>query len=801
MSLLHLVFSEYPETPLVNQSVRVLGIDLGTTNSTVAEIIFNPETPDDAQCICLPLEQKTTNRSHWNPIVPSCVALHDGREWIGMGAKQLIEQAGDSQLIDQTNLFHSCKNDMGLQRTYAGAPNGYRNACDISSRILSFLYKEAHKQNKQKSAITCVTVPASFQLAQRNDTIRAANNAAISLTSGELLDEPIAAFISYLEEYPEVALTKPGEERTLLVFDFGGGTCDVGLFRLSSNLFKRMDISPLAVSRYHRLGGGDIDQAILYEVLLSQILTENNLEPNDLDYEIKKNHLEPAFIGIAEQLKILLCEKVDKRLNIEELIEIENFRVELRGEFVCRLPDGGELELTDPFLDLVDFNKLMQPFLDPDLLFVKETEYRQTLSIFTPIHDALGRLDIEPDEVDLCLLVGGSSLIPHIKGALTRFFDKAEILTFDNADATQMAVARGAAINALAMALSGKPVIQPICQETIGIMTTEGIIDLVPQKAILPWPNQDAYAEGPVLSVPQDSGTEPLKLKVEVVARDASGQRILLSEHWDIPAPVRAGEKLQVESRFDLNQTLQLRLIHLDRKDVPIYEKQEEHPFTHVANPQAVKLRIEKTEELLRTGAIAPTSWNETMIELADDCAELRQYEKAISQLSRVLRHKNEPDAGLLNKMALYAGYMGDQEREEKIYRMAIDENPDWGTLWFNLALLLKRQDRLDAAREAIDTAIKVEPEEAPYYVLQAQLAKAAGQSFAIILDLANLHARALADQDSWELHWSIVAAELRGDKEKVETIRKLRQKKSLKTDKISRRDGGCLPGVFQRTG
>jgi tetratricopeptide (TPR) repeat protein len=189
------------------------------------------------------------------------------------------------------------------------------------------------------------------------------------------------------------------------------------------------------------------------------------------------------------------------------------------------------------------------------------------------------------------------------------------------------------------------------------------------------------------------------------------------------------------------------------------------------------------------------------MVGLADDCAELRQYEKAISQLSRVLRHKNEPDVSLLNKMALYAGYMGDQEREEKIYRMAIDENPDWGTLWFNLALLQKRQGRFDEAREAIDTAINVEPDEAPYYVLQAQLAKADGQNFAIILDLADLHSRKMESQGSWELHWSIVAAELRGDKEKVETIRKLRQKKSLKTEKISRRDGGCLPGVFQRSG
>lgn len=368
---------------------------------------------------------------------------------------------------------------------------------------------------------------------------------------------------------------------------------------------------------------------------------------------------------------------------------------------------------------------------------------------------------------------------------------------FDNADATQMAVAKGAALNALSLALTGQPVIQPICQETIGIMTTAGMVDLVPQKATLPWPNRDEYALGPILTIPHDSETDPLKLKVEIVARDASGQRVLLSEHWEIPAPVRAGEKLRVESRFDLNQTLQLRLIHQERDDVPIYEKKEEHPFTHVANPQAVKLRIEKTEELIRTGEIPATHWGAAMVDLADDCADLRQYEKAISLLSRVLRQKNEPDVGLLNRMALYSGYMGNQDREEKIYRSAIDENPQWGTVWFNYALMLKKQNRLDEARKAIDTAIQVEPEEASYYVLQAQLAKQADENFAIILDLFDLHGRKVEIQTSWELYWSIVAAELRGDKDEAETLRKLRQRKSIKPKEIAQADG-CLPEVFR---
>ena len=244
---------------------------------------------------------------------------------------------------------------------------------------------------------------------------------------------------------------------------------------------------------------------------------------------------------------------------------------------------------------------------------------------------------------------------------------------------------------------------------------------------------------------------------------------------------------------------MQLRLVHLERDDVPIYEKQEEHPFTHVFNPQKIKVRIEKTEEQIRTGVIPETHWGEAMIGLADDCAELRQYEKAISSLAAVMRRNNQPDSVLLNKMALYAGSMGDIKREEKVYRGAIEADPDWSTPWFNLALNLRKQNRFEDAREAINTAIKVEPGVAPYYILQAQLAKQNGKDFAIntILDLADSCAFPLDEQNSWELHWSIVAADMRGEKKTVEKIRKLRQRKVGRPN-LSKQGAGCLPGVYQ---
>ncbi len=797
MSLLHLLLPGGSGQEAINQPIRVLGIDLGTTNSTVAEIVFDPAEPEKASCRCLPLEQPTENRSHWNPIVPSCVALYDGHEWVGEGARQLQEHAGELALLPQVNIFYSCKNDMGLQRTYASAPAGYRNAAEISGRVLSFLNSEALKQSPLIPITTTVTVPASFQLAQRNDTLKAADKAGINLTGGELLDEPVAAFISYLAEHPEVAITEPGQQRNLLVFDFGGGTCDVGLFQLSANLFKGLEIAPLAVSRYHRLGGGDIDQAIFYEILLPSIAYENDLDEKQLDYEDKKQYLEPAFIRVAEQLKIALCDKLQQRMKKQALQDIDYVDVTVPGEFVCQLR-GQEIILNDPTLSLAELNNILAPFLDADCLFAKETEYRQTLSIFAPIFDALSRNDLNPEDVDLCLLVGGSCLIPQVLNSLDEFFDKAEILSFTGADAMQTAVAQGAAINALSLALNQRPVIQPICQETVAIMTATGPVDIVPSRTALPWPNAEGYAKGEVLTIPADSMDQPVNLRVEVVSRDSSGQRTLMSEVWAVPPPVRAGEKVQIESRFDLNQTLQLRLVHLERDDVPIYEKQEEHPFTHVTNPQRIKLRIEEKEEHLRTGKIPEPLWERTMVDVAEDCAELRQYEKAISLLAAIMRRNNQPDTVLMNKMALYAGHMGNVKREEQLYRAALEEDPEWGTLWFNLALLLQKQKRFDEAVEAINKAVKVEPRQAPYHVLQAQLSQARGDNFAIVLDLAETCNRPAEQQNNWELYWSTVAAEMRNDTEAVSTLRKLRQRKNGNQNRTVESASGCLPGVYR---
>jgi molecular chaperone DnaK (HSP70) len=793
MKVRNLIFPNGAPNRTSKKPVRVLGIDLGTTNSTVAEIVYDPASKGDISVRCLPVEQPAGSRSHWNPLVPSVVALYDGKELVGEGARQLRARCRETGLVLESNLFASVKNHMGLKRTYPMAPAGYRSAAEVSGRILGYLREAAMKDKALPPSRTTVTVPASFQAAQRSDTLKAANLGGLTVRGGDLLDEPVAAFIGYLAEHQEQQLVAIGETKHLLVFDFGGGTCDVAIFRLSTDLAGSLEVSSLAVSRYNRLGGGDIDQAILYEHLLPQILEQNALDRHAIDHDTKKLVLEPAFIDVAEQLKISLC---------EQLVAAEgdpapgDIIATCHKKFTCQLPEGGSLILTNPSLSLDEFERLLAPFIDTDMLFVRESEYFQTLSIFVPILDALDRSEMSEQQIDFCLLVGGSCLIPQVQAAIGDVFEDAELLSFASADAMQTAVARGAALNALSLALQERPIIQPVCQETIAIITAAGPFDLVPKGGALPWPAAGGYQEITNLMLPESSPHEPVTIRVEVVAREMEGQKILLSEMWEIPAPVKAGERIRLEYRYDENQVLDVRAHHADRIEVKPLKERREHPLTHIANPQAVKLRIEETEERLRTGVIHPQERRSIVLNLAEDCAELRQYEKALARLADLLRQRNEPDAYIINRMALYYGYMGDVAREEKLYCEASAADPFWGGPWFNLALLLKKQKRLEEAKHAIDMAISLKEDSAPYHILKAQIVRDLGKDFAVkeFTDIGWKRFTDLNDLDEWELGWYITAAEMRDDKDSAEAARQERSRRKVGKAPHHREAQGMLP-------
>jgi molecular chaperone DnaK len=323
---------------------------------------------------------------------------------------------------------------MGIAKTYHQAPEGFRSAAEVGSKLLQFIAGESSATSALPLKRVVVTVPASFQAPQREDTVNAALQAQINLQNGDLLDEPVAAFIDFICSYPKKFSINPGESKHVLVFDFGGGTCDVAVLKLTLPIASGgLQIDMRSVSRYHRLGGGDIDRAIVYEILIPQLMSQNGLDKYDLSYEDKKNFLEPALIGFAEALKIKISNEIDR------LMRFNKYHDSDKNQIITKLPQTSIFNVRtkqyvykSPQLTAAEFEKVLEPFMDRDLLYTKEDDYRLTCSIFAPLEDGIERSNVNIDDIDYCFLVGGSSLIPQIRSAVTDYLESAEFLSFDS---------------------------------------------------------------------------------------------------------------------------------------------------------------------------------------------------------------------------------------------------------------------------------------------------------------------------------------------------------------------------------
>ena len=96
--------------------IRTIGIDLGTTNSAVAEAVFDPKNPHDIDVRCLEVDQPTEAGVHTDVTVPSVVALTEDGIRIGRGAKMLRARMTERSLARNRSIFYECKNEMGLRR-------------------------------------------------------------------------------------------------------------------------------------------------------------------------------------------------------------------------------------------------------------------------------------------------------------------------------------------------------------------------------------------------------------------------------------------------------------------------------------------------------------------------------------------------------------------------------------------------------------------------------------------------------------------------------------------------------------
>ena len=219
---------------------KIIGIDLGTTNSCVA--IYEG---GEAKVIANPEGERTT---------PSVVAFKNGEIIVGGAAKR--------QMITNKDTIYSIKRLMGTDKKVEANGKKYTPQ-EISAMILGDLKKTAEAYLGEKVSKAVITVPAYFNDAQRQATKDAGKIAGLEVE--RIINEPTAAALAY-------GLDKQEENQTVLVYDLGGGTFDVSILELGDGVFEVK-----STSGNNELGGDDFDKRIM-DYLVEQFKKENKID-------------------------------------------------------------------------------------------------------------------------------------------------------------------------------------------------------------------------------------------------------------------------------------------------------------------------------------------------------------------------------------------------------------------------------------------------------------------------------------------------------------------------------------------
>ncbi|MHB9130465.1 MAG: Hsp70 family protein [Armatimonadota bacterium] len=366
-----------------NELNPVLGIDLGTTFSAIAR--WDGRGPNHYQM--------KTGESTLQSVVycdPSSKEMLVGK---------LAYRKG---LLDPENMVLGIKRKMDDATQQVTAGGCTYSPIDISAKILQRLYADVEQKfpkGRFQSRGTVVTVPYYFKAHQCENTRKAAEQANIECIG--IIQEPIAASLSYalqlVNEHPE----KEGVEN-ILVFDLGGGTFDLTLFRLERTT-KKLLFEVLASDGNDRLGGMDFDECLVKLILEKGHVSLDGLSPTE-GRKARQKVLEQAI-----EAKITLSSTTDTYVSVPDVVPGTHIDTEVsRAEFESSIE-----------------------------------------SYVEKIKDIISRLwiasSLQPSKVDRVIRVGGSSIIPCMKSLLADIIGEEKVYGNIN---PSLCVAEGAAMYA-----------------------------------------------------------------------------------------------------------------------------------------------------------------------------------------------------------------------------------------------------------------------------------------------------------------------------------------------------------------
>lgn len=415
-------FDTTAEEKTLPTSKKIIGIDLGTTNSLVA--------------VSEPTGAKVIAGKDGSKLTPSVVAfLEDDEVLVGETAKRQAD-------LNPTRTIHSVKRFMGRrcneiesekqlvpyeltgrsgEYVKVAIGNQSISAPEISALVLRNLKKQAEYYLQERVELAVITVPAYFNDAQRSATKAAGEIAGFKVA--RIINEPTAASMA--------CGTTDGET---VVFDLGGGTLDVTVLEVDRDMGL---YSVHSTCGNTKLGGDDFD-GVLVNLIASAFYQKHRIDLRSIPDALIR--LRQA----SENAKI-------------ELSSCESTSVTL--PFICQTPTGPKHVQTQITRGL--FEKHAKSLVDLCRI---------------PVKQALKDANLRPEQIESVLLVGGSTAIPAIRNLVREIFGK-EPMVFENA---QELVALGAAVQGSIIAGEHRDaILVDVTPFTLGIETKGGVMSVL----------------------------------------------------------------------------------------------------------------------------------------------------------------------------------------------------------------------------------------------------------------------------------------------------------------------------------